>query len=97
MSRPSSGFTRARPTSGFSTSSRTCRRGRNYRGLQIGVRAMKKVPALRIDRFQVKLISPTDPIARAIADFRRMRSSPAPSEIRSSTLGGVYVEHAYVY
>jgi hypothetical protein len=60
-------------------------------------RVMKTLAGLRIDRFQVKLVSPSDTIAKAIADFLRMRHAPSPTEIRSSTVGGLYIEHAYVY
>jgi hypothetical protein len=58
---------------------------------------VRELPDLRIDRFQVKLVSPDDAVAKAIADFRRVRQAPCPTEIRSSTLGGLYIEHAYVY
>ncbi len=61
------------------------------------LRTMKQLPNLRIDRFQVKLVSPADASAKAIADFRAMTHAPAPTEIRSSNLGGIYIEHAYVY
>jgi hypothetical protein len=60
-------------------------------------RVMKKLPDLRIDRFQVKLVGPTDTIAKAIAGFLGVRRAPSPTEIRSSNLGGLYIEHAYVY
>src|SRR5262249_21028905 len=61
------------------------------------LRAMKQLPNLRVDRFQVKLVSPTDKIAKVILGFLTMRRGPSPTEVRGTNLGGVYIEHAFVY
>lgn len=58
---------------------------------------MKQLPNLRIERFRLKLVSPADKVAKAIVGFRAITHAPAPTEIRSSNLGGIYIEHAYVY
>ena len=59
--------------------------------------AMKQLPSLRIERFRLKLVSPADKVASAIEGFLRMRNGPSPTEIRSSTLDGIHIEHAFVY
>jgi hypothetical protein len=58
--------------------------------------AMRQLPNLRVERFRLKLVSPADKVASAIAGFLRMRHGPSPTEIQSSNLGGVYIEHAFV-
>ncbi len=61
------------------------------------LRSMRQVPDLRIDRFQLKLVPPADATAKAILDFRSTLHVALPTEIRSSNLGGVYIEHAILY
>jgi hypothetical protein len=61
------------------------------------LKAMKQLPNLRIERFRLKLVSPADKVASAIVGFARMRRGPSPTEIQSSTLGGMHIEHAFVY
>jgi hypothetical protein len=60
------------------------------------LRSMRQLPDLRIDRFQLKLVPPEDATAKAILDFRSTLHVALPTEIRSSNLGGVYIEHAIV-
>ena len=61
------------------------------------LRSMRQLPDLRFDRFQLKLVPPGDATAKAILDFRSMIHVALPTEIRSSNLGGVYIEHAILY
>lgn len=60
-------------------------------------RAMRQLPDLRIDRFQVKLVSPDDPVAKAVTDFQSKQPARLPTRIRGTNLGEVYIENAYLY
>ena len=60
-------------------------------------RVMRQMPDLRIDRLQIKLVNPTDPTARAVVAFLATRHAPVPTRVRSSNLGDVDIEHAYIY
>jgi hypothetical protein len=60
-------------------------------------RAMRQLPELYIDRFQVKLVSPDDPVAKAVIDFLARRPTRRPTQIRGENLGGVHIENAYLY
>lgn len=64
-----------------------------YKGV-LGV--MRRLPDLRIGRFQVKLVSPDDPLVKAILDYLSQRRGPLLTVIRGENLGGVYVEQAVV-
>jgi hypothetical protein len=59
--------------------------------------AMRQMPDLRIDRFQVKLVAPDDPVAKAVIDFQSKQRARLPTRIRATNLGGVYIENAYLY
>ena len=60
-------------------------------------RAMKQLPALWIDRYQVKLVAPDDPVAKAVIDFLSEQRAPLPMRVRGMHLGEVYIEDAYIY
>lgn len=60
-------------------------------------RAISQLPNLLIDRFAVKVVSPSDPIAKAVLDFRSKRHAQMPTWVHSANLGDVYIEHAYIY
>jgi hypothetical protein len=60
-------------------------------------RAMRQMPDLRIDRFQVKLVAPDDSVAKAVIDFQSKQHARLPTRIRATNLGGVYIENAYLY
>jgi hypothetical protein len=59
-------------------------------------RAMRQSPELRIDRFQVKLVAPDDPVAKAVIDFLSKQHVRLPMRIRTTNLGNIYVEDAYL-
>jgi hypothetical protein len=58
---------------------------------------MRRLPDLRIDRFQVKLVAPDDPIAKAVIDFVSGQHLRLPTRISAANLGKVYIENAYIY
>jgi hypothetical protein len=60
-------------------------------------RAMRRLPDLRIDRFQVKLVAPDDPVAKAVIDFQSKQPARLPTRIRATNLGEAYIENAYLY
>ena len=60
-------------------------------------RAMRQMPNLRIDPFQVKLVAPDDPLAKAVVDFLSRQHARRPTRISATNLGGVYIENAYLY
>jgi hypothetical protein len=60
-------------------------------------RAMRRIPDLRIDRFEVKLVAPDDPVAKAVIDFQCRQHARLPTRIRATKLGEVYIENAYLY
>lgn len=60
------------------------------------IQARRRLPDLRIGRFQVKLVSPKAPLAKAILDYISQRRGPLPTVIRGMNLGGVSVEQAIV-
>ena len=60
-------------------------------------RAMRQLPDLRIDPFQVKLVAPDDPVAKAVIDFLAKRQTRVPARIRGTRLGEILIEDAYLY
>jgi hypothetical protein len=60
-------------------------------------RTMKQLPDLRIDRYQVKLVAPDDPVAKAVIDFLSEQHAPLPMRVRGMNLGDVYIEDSYIY
>jgi hypothetical protein len=60
-------------------------------------RTMRQMPDLLIDRFQVKLVAPDKPVAKAIIDFQSKRPARLPTRIRATNLGEAYIEDAYIY
>jgi hypothetical protein len=59
--------------------------------------AMNPLTDLWIDPFEVKLVSPSDAIAKAVMDFQSRRRAPLPTRVRNANLGNVYIEGAYIY
>jgi hypothetical protein len=60
-------------------------------------RAMRRLPNLQIGPFQVKLVAPDDPVAKAIIDFQSRPHDRLPTRINAINLGGAYIENAYLY
>jgi hypothetical protein len=60
-------------------------------------RVMRRLPDLQIDRFQVKLVAPDDPIAKAVLDFVSRQHPRLPTRISAANLGKIYIENAYIY
>jgi hypothetical protein len=60
-------------------------------------RAMKELPGLRIDSFEVTLLEPTRPLAAAIIDYITTLPAESDAWIERTTCNGVYVEIAYIY
>ena len=60
-------------------------------------RAMRQLPDLWINPFEVKLVGPDDPVAKAVIDFLAKRPTRRPERIRGTRLGNVYIEDAYLY
>jgi hypothetical protein len=60
-------------------------------------KAMKRLPNLWIDRFEVKLVGPDDPVAKAVIGFLSKQHAPLATRVRGTNLGDVYIENAYIY
>ncbi len=60
------------------------------------VRQMQK-KGCGIDPFEIKLISPTDSLAEAVANLQRRSSQKSPTRYGGSRLGELSIEGAYIY
>jgi len=60
-------------------------------------KALRRLTNPWINPFEVKLVSPDKPVAKAVIDFLSKQRAPLPTRIRGTNLGDVYVEHAYIY
>lgn len=60
-------------------------------------KAMRRLTNLWINRFEVKLVEPNDPAAKAVIDFAKMQDAPLATWIRGTKLGDLYIERAYIY
>jgi hypothetical protein len=64
---------------------------------KIVYRAMRQLPDLWINPFEVKLIGPDDPIAKEVLDFQAKSHARMPTRLRGSYLGKIYIENAFIY
>jgi hypothetical protein len=64
---------------------------------KIVYRSMRQLTDLWINPFEVKLIGPDDPIAKAVMEMRANMRAPLPTRVRGSKLGEIYIENAYIY
>ena len=60
-------------------------------------RARRKLPDLSIGPFEVKLVPPDDPVAKAVIDFLAARPARAPARIRGENLGGIRMMYSYIF
>jgi len=60
-------------------------------------KAMKRLTKPSIDPFEVKLVGPGDPVAKAVIDFVSKQYVPLAKRVRGTNLGNVYIENAYIY
>jgi hypothetical protein len=60
-------------------------------------KAMKRLTDLWIDPFEVKLVDPGDPVAKAVINFLSKQHARLPARVRRTNLGDVYIENAYIY
>jgi hypothetical protein len=60
-------------------------------------RARRQLPDLLIGPFEVKLVAPDDPVAKAVIDFLAKRQARTPVRIRGTRLGDVHIEDAYLF
>lgn len=60
-------------------------------------RSMRRLTDLRIGQFDVKLIGPEHPLAKAVMEFQSISPDPRPTHVRGANLGKVYIEDAYIY
>jgi hypothetical protein len=60
-------------------------------------KAMRRLTNLSINPFEVKLVSPDNPVAKAVIDFLSKQHAPLATWIRGTNLSGVYIECAYIY
>lgn len=58
---------------------------------------MRRLPDFQIGPFQVKLVAPDDPVAKAIIGFLSGPHGRLPRRIRGERLGGIIIDDAYVY
>ena len=64
---------------------------------KIVYRALRRLTNASVNPFEVKLVGLDDPYAKAVIDFLSKRHAPVPSRLRSTRLGDVYLERAYIY
>jgi len=60
-------------------------------------KVMRGLTDLWINPFEVKLVGPDDPIAKAVMIFLTKQHAPLPMRVRGTNLGDIYIENAYVY
>ena len=60
-------------------------------------KAMKRLTDLWIDPFEVKLVDPGDPVAKAVINFLSEQHARLPARVRRTNLADVYIENAYIY
>jgi len=60
-------------------------------------KVLRRLTNLWINPFEVKLVSPDHPIAKAVIDFLSKQHAPRATWVRGTNLGDVYIEHAYIY
>ena len=58
---------------------------------------MRPLTDLRINRFEVKLVSPADHFAKAVIEFLSKQHAPLLTIVRGTNLGDVYIDQAYIY
>jgi len=64
---------------------------------KLAYQTLRRLTDLWISPFEVKLISPDEPIAKAVIGLLSMQHAPRAPWVRGTNLGGVYIEHAYIY
>ena len=60
-------------------------------------KAMERLTNLSIDPFEVKLVSPGDPVAKAVIDFLSKQHARVATRVRGTNIGNIYIENAYIY
>jgi hypothetical protein len=60
-------------------------------------RAIRSQPGLGVGPFEVELIGPDEPLARAVSRLIEESGSPSATRIRRRYLGDVFIEQAYIY
>ena len=60
-------------------------------------KAMKRLPKLGIGPFEVKLVGPGDPVAKAVIALVSGQHAPMPMRVRGASLGDAYIENAFIY
>src|SRR4051794_10855742 len=60
-------------------------------------KAMERLTNLSIDPFEVKLVSPGDPVAKAVIDFLSKQHARGATRVRGTNIGNIYIENAYIY
>jgi hypothetical protein len=58
---------------------------------------MRRLSDLALDRFEVKLVSPSDPTAKAVTEHLTKHHGRTTSWLRGVSLHGAYFEGAYLY
>jgi len=73
----------------------------DQKGLKEAYKAMDKsrsrLTDLRIGPFDIKLVGPDHPIAKAVMDLQTLLPAQFPTRMRGANLGRVFVEDAYIY
>jgi hypothetical protein len=64
---------------------------------KIVYRSMRQLTGLWINPFEVKLVGPDDPIAKAVIEMQANMHGPLPTRVRGSRVGEIYIENAYIY
>lgn len=65
-----------------------------YRDLHVAIGQILK---LWVDPFEVKLISPTHPIAKDVLSIQQRYHAPIPTRYGGAELGGLSIDQAYIY
>ncbi len=60
-------------------------------------RSRSRLTDLRIGPFDIKLVGPDHPIAKAVMQTQTVLPAQFPTRMRGANLGGVFIEDAYIY
>ena len=68
-----------------------------YRIVYKALSQLADVSAVWINPFEVKLVSPSNRIAKAVSDLLSKQRAPVPTRVQGANVGDVYIETAYIY
>ena len=63
----------------------------------LAYKTMRQLTDLWINPFEVKLVAPDHPLAKAVIDYLSKQHAPRPTQVQGMKIGDVYIENAYIY